>query len=118
MADKKKMKIKKGDTVKVLTGKDRNSIGKVIAVYPETERVLVEGVNRVTRHTKAGQSARGTRTGGLVVQEAAIHVSNVAIVDPTEKKPTRVKTRVETVERNGRDKAVRTRVAVRSGKDL
>jgi large subunit ribosomal protein L24 len=118
MADKKKMKIKKGDTVKVLTGKDRNSIGKVIAVYPETERVLVEGVNRVTRHTKAGQSARGTRTGGLVVQEAAIHVSNVAIVDPTDKKPTRVKTRVETVERNGREKTVRTRVAVRSGKDL
>ena len=115
---KNKMKIKKGDTVKVLTGKDRNSIGKVIAVYPETERVLVEGVNRVTRHTKAGQSARGTRTGGLVVQEAAIHVSNVAVVDPSEKKPTRVKTRVETVERNGRDKASRTRVAVRSGKDL
>ncbi|GAA4708558.1 50S ribosomal protein L24 [Pedococcus ginsenosidimutans] len=113
-----KMKIKKGDLVQVLTGKDKAKQGKVIAVYPETQRVLVEGVNRVTRHTKAGQSARGTRTGGLVVQEAAIHVSNVAIVDPTEKKPTRVKTRVETVERNGRDKAVRTRVAVRSGKDL
>jgi len=113
-----KMKIKKGDLVQVLTGKDKTKQGKVIAVYPETQRVLVEGVNRVTRHTKAGQSARGTRTGGLVVQEAAIHVSNVAIVDPTEKKPTRVKTRVETVERNGRDKAVRTRVAVRSGKDL
>jgi large subunit ribosomal protein L24 len=113
-----KMKIKKGDLVQVLTGKDKAKQGKVIAVYTETERVLVEGVNRVTRHTKAGQSARGTRTGGLVVQEAAIHVSNVAIVDPTEKKPTRVKTRVETVERNGRDKAVRTRVAVRSGKDL
>jgi large subunit ribosomal protein L24 len=112
------MKIKKGDLVQVLTGKDKAKQGKVIAVYPETQRVLVEGVNRVTRHTKAGQSARGTRTGGLVVQEAAIHVSNVAIVDPTEKKPTRVKTRVETVERNGRDKAVRTRVAVRSGKDL
>jgi large subunit ribosomal protein L24 len=80
--------------------------------------VLVECVNRVTRHTKAGQSARGTRTGGLVVQEAAIHVSNVAVVDPSEKKPTRVKTRVETVERNGREKASRTRVAVRSGKDL
>ena len=113
-----KMKIKKGDLVQVLTGKDKAKQGKVSAVYPETQRVLVEGVNRVTRHTKAGQSARGTRTGGLVVQEAAIHVSNVAIVDPTEKKPTRVKTRVETVERNGRDKAVRTRVAVRSGKDL
>jgi large subunit ribosomal protein L24 len=118
MADKKKMKIKKGDTVKVLTGKDRNSIGKVIAVYPETERVLVEGVNRVTRHTKAGQSARGTRTGGLVVQEAAIHVSNVAIVDPESKKPTRLKTRVESVERNGRTKAARVRVAVKSDKDL
>ena len=113
-----KMKIKKGDLVQVLTGKDKAKQGKVIAVYPETQRVLVEGVNRVTRHTKAGQSARGTRTGGLVVQEAAIHVSNVAIVDPTEKKPTRVKTRVETVERNGRTKTVRTRVAVRSGKDL
>ena len=113
-----RMKIKKGDTVQVLTGKDKGSTGKVIAVYRETERVLVEGVNRVTRHTKAGQSARGTRTGGLVVQEAAIHVSNVAIVDPSEKKPTRVKTRVETVERNGREKASRTRVAVRSGKDL
>jgi large subunit ribosomal protein L24 len=118
MAAPKKMKIKKGDLVQVLTGKDKTKQGKVIAVYPETERVLVEGVNRVTRHTKAGQSARGTRTGGLVVQEAAIHVSNVAIVDPTDKKPTRVKTRVETVERNGREKTVRTRVSVRSGKDL
>ena len=115
---KAKMKIKKGDTVQVLTGKDKSKQGKVIAVYPETQRVLVEGVNRVTRHTKAGQSARGTRTGGLVVQEAAIHVSNVAIVDPSDKKPTRVKTRVETVERGGREKASRTRVAVRSGKDL
>ncbi|GAB3068291.1 MULTISPECIES: 50S ribosomal protein L24 [unclassified Phycicoccus] len=118
MAAPKKMKIKKGDLVQVLTGKDKTKQGKVIAVYPETERVLVEGVNRVTRHTKAGQTARGSRTGGLVVQEAAIHVSNVAIVDPTDKKPTRVKTRVETVERNGREKTVRTRVAVRSGKDL
>ena len=113
-----KMKIKKGDTVQVLTGKDKGSTGKVIAVYRETERVLVEGVNRVTRHTKAGQSARGSSTGGLVVQEAPIHVSNVAVVDPDQNVPTRVKTRVETVERDGRLKTVRTRVAVRSGKDL
>ena len=119
MANQKaSMKIKKGDTVQVLTGKDKSKQGKVIAVFPETQRVLVEGVNRVTRHTKAGQSARGTRTGGLVVQEAAIHVSNVAVVDPSDKKPTRIKTRVETVERDGRQKASRTRVAVRSGKDL
>ena len=112
------MKIKKGDTVQVLSGKDKGQTGKVISVNRETGRVTVEGVNRVTRHTKAGQSARGSRTGGLVVQEAPIHVSNVAVVDPSDKKPTRIKTRVETVERDGRQKATRVRVGVRSGKDL
>ncbi|MFQ6173135.1 50S ribosomal protein L24 [Oryzobacter sp. R7] len=112
------MKIKKGDTVHVLSGKDKGQTGKVIAVNRETGRVTVEGVNRVTRHTKAGQSSRGSRTGGLVVQEAPIHVSNVAVVDPSDKKPTRIKTRVETVERDGRQKATRVRVGARSGKDL
>jgi large subunit ribosomal protein L24 len=116
MADK--MKIKKGDLVQVITGKDKSKQGKVIAVYTDTQRVLVEGVNRVTRHTKAGQTARGSRTGGLVVQEAPVHISNVAVVDPSDKKPTRIKTRVESVERDGRQKASRTRVSVRSGKDL
>jgi large subunit ribosomal protein L24 len=118
------MRIKKGDLVQVISGRsqknggDRGKQGKVIAVYPETQRVLVEGINRVTKHEKAGATARGTRTGGLVHTEAAIHVSNVAVVDPDSKKPTRIKTRVETVERNGRQKANRIRVAVRSGKDL
>lgn len=111
-------KIKKGDTVQVLAGKDKGSTGKVIAVDRERDRVTVEGVNRVTRHTKAGESSRGSRTGGLIVQEAPIHVSNVAIVDPSDKKPTRIKTRVETVERDGREKASRVRVGARSGKDL
>ena len=113
-----KFGIKKGDTVQVLAGKDKGSTGKVISVDRETSRVVVEGVNRVTRHTKAGQTARGSQTGGLVVQESPIHVSNVAVVDPEDKKPTRTKTRVETVERDGRQKATRTRVSVRSGKDL
>ena len=111
-------KIKKGDTVQVLAGKDKGSTGKVIAVDRERDRVTVEGVNRVTRHTKAGESSRGSRTGGLIVQEASIHVSNVAVVDPSDKKPTRIKTRVETVERDGRQKASRVRVGARSGKDL
>ena len=110
-----KMRIKKGDLVQVLSGKDKTKQGKVIAVHTETQRVVVEGVNRVTRHTKAGV---GGQAGGLVVQEAPIHVSNVAVVDPSDKKPTRVKTRVETVERDGRQKATRVRVGVRSGKDL
>ena len=119
-----RMKIKKGDLVQVISGRsqknggDRGKQGKVIAVYPDTQRVLVEGINRVTKHEKAGASARGTRTGGLVHTEAPIHVSNVAVVDPDSKKPTRIKTRVETVERDGRQKASRIRVAVRSGKDL
>ena len=119
-----KMKIKKGDLVQVVSGRsqrnggDRGKQGKVIAVYPDTQRVLVEGINRVTKHVKAGTTARGSRTGGLVHAEAPIHVSNVAIVDPDSNRPTRVKTRVETVERDGRVTTVRTRVAVRSGKDL
>jgi large subunit ribosomal protein L24 len=118
------MRIKKGDLVQVVSGRsqknggDRGKQGKVIAVYPDTQRVLVEGINRVTKHEKAGATARGTRTGGLVHTEAPIHVSNVAVVDPDSKKPTRIKTRVETVERNGRQKVNRIRVAVRSGKDL
>ena len=116
-SNKAKMKIKKGDTVQVLTGKDKGSTGKVIEVFPETSRVLVEGVNRVTRHPKAGTD-RGARSGGLVVQEASIHVSNVGIVDPEDKKPTRIKTKVETVERGGRTKTARTRVGARTGKDL
>jgi large subunit ribosomal protein L24 len=118
------MRIKKGDLVQVISGRsqknggDRGKQGKVIAVYPDTQRVLVEGVNRVTKHTKAGATARGTRTGGLVHTEAPIHVSNVAVVDPDTKKPTRIKTRVEMVERDGRQKPSRIRVAVRSGKDI
>ena len=110
-----KMKIKKGDLVQVLSGKDKAKQGKVIAVHTETQRVVVEGVNRVTRHTKAGV---GGQAGGLVVQEAPIHVSNVAVVDPEDNKPTRIKTRVESVERDGKTKTSRTRVAGRSGKDL
>ncbi|MFK5635138.1 MULTISPECIES: 50S ribosomal protein L24 [unclassified Ornithinimicrobium] len=112
-----KMKIKKNDLVQVIAGKDKGLTGRVIAVYSETGRVLVEGVNRITKHTRAGGD-RGVNTGGIQVQEAPIHVSNVMVVDPETKKPTRVGTRVETVERDGRTKTVRTRVAVRSGKDL
>ena len=111
-----KMKIKKNDLVQVISGPDKGKQGKVISVNTETDRVLVEGVNRVTKHLRAGQP--GQASGGIQVVEAPIHVSNVMIVDPETGKPTRVKTRVETVERDGRTKTVRTRVSVRSGKDL
>jgi large subunit ribosomal protein L24 len=120
-----KMRIKKNDLVQVISGRtqakggDRGKQGRVIEVYPETNRVLVEGVNRVTKHTKAGDQ-RGVNTGGIQVTEAPIHVSNVAVVDPETKKPTRIRTRMESVtdDRSGRTKTQRTRVSVRSGKDL
>jgi large subunit ribosomal protein L24 len=115
-----KIRIKKGDTVQVISGPKENKgkTGKVIAVYPDTDRVLVEGINRIKKHTKVGQSNRGTRTGGIVTQEAPIHISNVMLVDPETKKPTRVGIRTETVDRDGRTKTVRIRVAKRSGKDI
>ncbi|ALD64523.1 50S ribosomal protein L24 [Glutamicibacter soli] len=111
-------KIKKGDLVQVIAGKERGKQGKVLKVITETNRVLVEGVNRVTKHTKAGQTERGTQTGGIEVVEAPVHVSNVAVVDPETKKPTRVGFREETVEKNGVSKTVRVRYAKASGKDL
>ena len=117
-------KIKKGDLVQVITGAkaerggDKGKQGKVLRVYPESNRVLVEGINRVTKHTKVGQSQRGTKTGGIEVVEATIHISNVALVDPSTKKPTRVVFRTETVERDGVKRDVRFRVAKRPGEDI
>ena len=73
---------------------------------------------RVTKHVKAGQTARGTRTGGIETIEAPIHISNVMLVDPETKKGTRVGYRTEQVERDGRTRTVRVRVAKRSGKDI
>ena len=85
MAEKsrnKGMKIKKGDTVRVIAGADKGAEGRVIAVQPERDRVIVEGVNLVKQHTKVlQQGGRAGNTGGIVTKEAAIHVSNVAVVD-------------------------------------
>ena len=75
---KNSMNIKKGDTVKVIAGKDKGAQGKVITVFREEQRVIVEGVNRVKRHTKAVQ---GGNTGGIITAEAPIHVSNVMLVE-------------------------------------
>jgi large subunit ribosomal protein L24 len=81
-----KFKIKKGDKVVVITGRDKGKSGEVLRVLRDEDRVLVQGVNMVKRHTRqsAGQS------GGIVEKEAAIHISNVAHIDPKSSKPTRV----------------------------
>lgn len=117
-------KIKKGDLVEVISGPTqerggyRGKQGRVIDVLTDSDRVIVEGVNYVTKHVRVGQSDRGTREGGIETVEAPIHVSNVAVVDPSTKKPTRVGFRVEEVEKNGVKKTVRVRYAKKSGKDL
>ena len=111
-------KIKKGDLVVVIAGKDRGKQGRVLEVLKDSDRLVVEGVQRVTKHTKVGQSQRGTRTGGIETVEAPIHISNVMLVDPETKKGTRVGYRTEQVERDGRTRTVRVRVAKRSGKDV
>ena len=82
--------VKKGDTVLVISGKDRGLQGRVIAASPDTQRVLVEGVNRVKKHTKVTQSARGSQQGGIVTTEAPVHVSNVQVVCSSCGKATRV----------------------------
>ena len=116
--------IKKGDLVQVISGAtqdrggDRGKQGRVIEVQVEKDRVVVEGVNFVTKHVRVGQTQRGTKTGGIETMEAPIHVSNVALVDPDTKKPTRVGHRNEEVTKDGVTKTVRVRYAKKSGKDL
>ena len=77
----KSVNIKKGDTVKVIAGKDKGAEGKVIQVLREENRVIVEGVNRIKRHTKAVNQGGTSTTGGIITAEAPIHVSNVMLVE-------------------------------------
>lgn len=113
--------IKKGDLVQVISGPtqarggDRGKQGKVIEILAGKDKILVEGINYVTKHIKVGQTQRGTKTGGVEQHEAPIHISNVQLVDPKTKKPTRVGFKVETVEKNGVKKTVRVRYAKKSG---
>jgi large subunit ribosomal protein L24 len=104
------VKVKKGDTVLVIAGRDKGSKGRVIAAYPRLDKVLVEGVNRVKKHTRIRTTQRGAKTGGIVTQEAPIDVSNVMVVDG-DGKPTKVGYRIA-------EDGQKIRVARRTGKDL
>ncbi|MCR5004003.1 MAG: 50S ribosomal protein L24 [Bacteroidales bacterium] len=81
------MKIKKGDTVVVIAGNDKTKTGKVLSVSPANDRVIVEGINMVSKHTKPNSKQP---QGGIIKQEAGIHISNLQIVDPATGKATRV----------------------------
>lgn len=105
------MKVHKGDTVLVIAGKDKGAKGKVLQAFPERNRVLVEGVNRIKKHTAQSANERGASSGGIVTQEAPIHVSNVMVVD-SDGKPARVGYRVD--EETGK----RVRISKRNGKDI
>ena len=105
------MKVKKGDEVVVIAGKDRGVKGKVISADPVTNKVVVEGVNRVTKHTPVTTTARGGKAGGIETIEAAISASNVMVIDG-DGKATRVGYRRD--EESGKN----VRVSRRSGKDL
>jgi large subunit ribosomal protein L24 len=104
------VKIKKGDTVVVIAGKDKGAKGKVIAAYPRQDKVLVEGVNRVKKHERIQTTQRGSKTGGIVTQEAPIHISNVQILDD-QGKPTRIGYRID-------DSGQKVRIARTTGKEL
>ncbi|AAT05359.1 50S ribosomal protein L24 [Listeria monocytogenes] len=81
------MHVKKGDKVKVITGKDKGKSGKVLAAFPKKDRVLIEGINMVKKHTKPSNI---NPQGGILNVEAPIHVSNVMLIDPKTGEPTRV----------------------------
>lgn len=98
------MFIKKNDTVVIMTGKDKGKKGKVLYAFPKTSKIIVEGVNMVTKHKKPN---RKVQQGGIVHQEAAVHVSNVMLLDPKTKTPTRVKFVMQ--------KEKKVRVSVKSG---
>ena len=128
---KKTLNIKKGDVVRVIAGKDKGAEGKVIAVQADRDRVIVEGVNRVKRHTKVvNQGGRAGNTGGIVTQEAAIHVSNVMLLvdapkgsDDKGKVTTRVGFRRDEVSKRRSDGSTYTaqrsvRVARKSGEEI
>ena len=103
-------RIRKGDKVVVLSGRDKGRTGEVIEVRPEQDRALVRGVNMVKRHQK--QTAQ--QAGGIISKEASIHLSNVALADPKDGKPTRVS--FKTVGKGDDQKLVR--VAKRSGVEI
>ena len=85
------LRIRKGDRVKILAGKDRGKTGKVIHVYPKIERALVEGVNMVKKHQRKSQQNPG---GAIVHKELPMHISNLSVLDPVSSKSTRIRTLV------------------------
>ena len=126
MAKKRNVKIKKGDVVRVIAGKDKGAEGKVISVQSENDRVIVEGVNRIKRHTKVvNQGGRAGTTGGIITQEASIHASNVMLLTEVggKKVPSRIGAKRVEVEKTRSDGTTYTRhhsvrIATKNGEEV
>ena len=103
-------RIRKGDQVMIISGKDRGKQGRVLRVEPKKDRLFVEGLNIVKRHQRPRQTAAGQQAGGVIEREGPIHISNVMVADPKDGKPTRIGTEVV----DGK----RLRIAKRSGTRL
>ena len=102
-------RIKKGDRVLVISGKDKGITGTVLKVDIKAERVIVEGVNRVKKHTKQGTTDRGVKTGGILTVEAPIHYSNVMLLDEDDQA-----TRIAVKREDGKN----IRISRRTGKEI
>lgn len=105
-----KLKVRKGDRVVVLAGKDKGKSGEILRTHPRDRRVIVQGVNMVKRHTRPSQAS----TGGIIEKEASIHVSNIALIDPKDGKPVRVGVKIIAARVKG-EKPSKVRFARRSG---
>ena len=121
----KSVSIKKGDQVRVIAGNDKGVEGKVIEVITEADRVIVEGVNRVKRHTAIGRGERGATTGGIITSEAPIHISNVMLIVEVDgdKSTSRVGFRRDEVTKSRPDGTTypahrSVRIATKTGKEI
>lgn len=102
-----RLRIKKNDNVIVISGNSKNKKGRVLKVFPKVSRVIVEGINLIKRHTKPSQT---NPQGGIVKKEAAIHISNVMLVDPKSNKRTRIGSRIILDEKTNKQKIARISV--------
>jgi len=107
-AEREKVHVAKGDTVRVVRGDDKGREGKVIRVYPKTGRITIEGVNIVKKHRKA---RRAEEQSGIIEMPAPMHASNVMLLDPKSGEPTRVRARIDT-------DGTKERISVKSGDAL
>lgn len=110
-ATRPRMHVKKGDLVEIIAGKDKGRQGTVISTDPRRRRVIVEGVNRIVRHTKITQGPRGSQQGGIMHKDAPVDASNVMLVDPDTKERSRPAYRIS-------EQGEKIRIARRTGKDI